>query len=73
MSKDKVNITLEKELWDELNRFASEQTIIKGSRYHTIDALRAAVRVFLRLDLSEIVRTLKRDPRRIGHDTLNTG
>ena len=62
-SKNTINLTLERSLWDELSRFAGEQTIIQGQRYSTINALRSAIRILLRLELSEITKVLKREPR----------
>ena len=56
MAKDKINITLERELWDSLSNMAHQQSILKGKRFTTIRALRTAIHVFLKLDPREVNR-----------------
>jgi hypothetical protein len=57
----RVNITLERGLWDGLSEFAHEQSLVKCQRFPTIKALRMAVKVFLRLKPKEINAVLRRD------------
>lgn len=61
-----INISLDRELWDGLTRFAHDQSIKKGKRFSTIQALRIAIKIFLRLELKEINQLLKRDTRNSG-------
>ena len=65
MPKKVINISLDRDLWDALSRFAHEQSIKQGKRFPTIKALRVAIKVFLRLELWEINQVLKRDTRDI--------
>lgn len=60
MSQKTVNITLERELWDALGRFAHDQSIKQGKRVSTIGMLRLAIKVFLRLTPQEINQILRR-------------
>ena len=61
-----INITLDRDLWDGLSKFAHKQSILTGKRFPTIKALRLAVRVFLNLSAKEINSVLKRDTRNVG-------
>jgi len=64
--KEKLNITVERDLWDGLNAFAHEQSLLQGARFSTIEALRLAIKVFLRLEIREINEFLERNTRNIG-------
>jgi len=64
MSKNTVNITLDRDLWDGLGVFAHDQSIKKNKRFSTIEALRLSVRIFLKLEVKEINQILKRDTTR---------
>jgi len=64
--KKTINISLDRDLWDGLSKFAHEQSILQEKRFATIEALRMAVRVFLRLKIKEINQILDRDTRSIG-------
>jgi hypothetical protein len=64
--KKKLNITIERDLWDGLNAFAHEQSLLQGTRFSSIEALRTAIKVFLRLEIKEINQILDRDTRSIG-------
>jgi hypothetical protein len=64
MPKKLINISLERNLWDDLSKFAWDQSLITGKRFPTIRALRLAVKVFLRASPQEINEILNR--------TLNT-
>jgi len=66
MKNDTINITLDRSLWDELNRFAHEQSILHKKRFPTIQALRLAIKAFLRMEPKEINEVLKRDTRNVG-------
>ena len=66
MPKSVINITLERELWDGLSKFAHEQSILSNQRVSTIETLRTAISVFLRLQIKEINKALNREPREIG-------
>ena len=66
MHQKTINITLERDLWDGLARFAHEQSILQERRFPTIRALRVAIKTFLRMELREISEVLKRDTRKIG-------
>jgi hypothetical protein len=65
VGKDTINVTLDRHLWDGLSEFAHEQSL-KGQRFPTIKALRIAVNVFLKLEVREINRVLKRGTRDAG-------
>ena len=58
MAKDKINITLERDLWDSLSDMAHQQSILKEKRYTTIQALRTAIHVFLKLHPQEVNQIL---------------
>ena len=66
MPKEFINITLDRDLWDNLGGFAHEQSIKQGKRFSTIKALRLAIKIFLRLEPREINQVLKRNTRNIG-------
>lgn len=55
-----INVTFDRELWDGLARFAHSQSIKGNKRFAVIKALRLAVKVFLRLEVWEINKVLKR-------------
>ena len=55
-----INITIDRDLWDDLSKFAHDQSIKQNKRYPTIKALRLAVKVLLRLEVKEINQILKR-------------
>ena len=61
-----INVTLDRELWDGLARFAHEQSILQEKRFSTIAALRMAIKVFFRLEIKEINEILSRSTRSIG-------
>lgn len=61
--EDMVNITLDRDLWDGLSKFAHQLSIAKNKRYPVIKVLRLAIRVFLKLSVKEINAALKRDTR----------
>ena len=63
---DKINLTLEREIWNSLARFAHQQSIAQGKRFTVIETLRTAVNVFLRLKVSEINEILERATRNHG-------
>ena len=60
MAKDAINISLDRELWDSLSAFAHQQSILAKRRFPTINALRFAVRTFLRMTPGEVNEILKR-------------
>ena len=62
MGQDTVNITLDRDLWEDLRRVAAEQTLVlvHGDRISTIENLRIAIQVFLKLEPKEINTILKR-------------
>ena len=66
MKNNTINITLDKHLWDNLSKFAHEQSILHERRFPTIHALRIAIKVFLRLKPQEINEVLKRNTRNMG-------
>jgi len=57
----KINITLERDLWDSLSKRAYEQSIIHNERISTILMLRLAIKVFLKMRDDEINQILDRD------------
>lgn len=61
-----INITIDRDLWDNLNKFAHDQSIKRDKRYPTIKALRLAIKVLLRLEVKEINQVLKRNTRNCG-------
>ena len=65
MGKDKVNITLDRDLWDGLAKFAHHQSILMEKRVPTIQALRTAIRTFLKMEPKEINRVLLRKTRNL--------
>jgi hypothetical protein len=73
MGKDVVNITLKKDHWEGLRRFAAQQTARHGNRIPTILVLRDAIRVFLSLEIQEINRLLGRERYRCADNTLSSG
>lgn len=60
---EKINITLDRDLWDALGKFAHEQSLLQEKRFSTIEVLRTAVQVFLRLEIKEINQILERNTR----------
>lgn len=66
MSQKKINISLDRDLWDALGRFAYEQSLLQGERFPTIKALRMSIGVFLRLQIGEINEILERPTRNAG-------
>ena len=66
MKNNTINITLDKHLWDNLSKFAWDQSLISGKRFPTIHALRLAIQTFLRMEHKEINEFLKRNTRNIG-------
>ena len=66
MPQGTINITLDRNLWDDLSRVPHQQSIRHERRFSTIEALRVAVRVFLRLHAGQINEILTRDTRTIG-------
>jgi hypothetical protein len=62
MTKNTVNITVDRELWNSLAQNAHARSLFGKERFPTIKALRWAIRVFLRLDPVEIDEILKREP-----------
>ena len=66
MAKDKINITIERDLWDSLSKLSHQQSILKEKRYTTIQALRTAIHVFLKLHPQEVNQILDRPTRNIG-------
>ena len=64
--KKTINITIDRELWNGLSAFAHEQSLLQGARFSTIEALRTAIKVFLRLEIKEINEILDRNTRSIG-------
>lgn len=62
----KINITVDRDLWDALGKFAHEQSLLQDKRFSTIEALRMAIKVFLRLEPKEVNRILERNTRDIG-------
>jgi hypothetical protein len=66
VAKIKINLTLERDLWDSLSKFAYEQSLAQEKRLPTIELLRTAIEVFLRLEIKEINEILDREPRKIG-------
>lgn len=63
MPEKLINISIDRDLWDGLSRFAYEQSIKQGKRFPTIKALRLAIKVLLKLEPWEINQVLKRDTR----------
>jgi len=61
-----ISIAVDQDLWDSLSEYAHEQSILKRKRFPAVQALRLAIRVFLRLEPEEISEILKRDPHNIG-------
>jgi len=66
MSKKQINISIDRDLWDALSRFAHAESIKQGKRFSTIKMLRIAARVLLRLKPCEINEVLKRNPHYTG-------
>ena len=66
MPKKLINISIDRDLWDALSRFAHEQSLKQNKRFSTIKMLRVAARVLLRLEPWEINEVLKRNTRRYG-------
>ena len=64
--KEMINVTIDKPLWSALAKFAHEQSLLQGARFSTIEALRTAIKVFLRLEIKEINEILDRNTRNIG-------
>ena len=58
-----INISIDRDLWDDLSAFAHEQSILQEKRFSTIKALRTAIKTFLRLTIKEINSVLDREPR----------
>ena len=54
MGQDTVNITLDRDLWEDLRRVAAEQTLVHGDRISTIENLRLAIQVFLKREPREV-------------------
>jgi hypothetical protein len=69
--KKPVNITLDRDLWDELSELAHKESIAKGRRFPTIHALRLAIKVFLHMTNEEVNAVLKE--RVYASPTRNTG
>jgi len=59
-------IALDEDLWNGLSEYAHKQSILKKKRFPAVQALRLAIRVFLRLEPEEVSEILKRDPHNIG-------
>jgi len=66
MSQKTINISLDRTLWDALGKFAHEQGLLRGERFSTIEALRTAIKVFLRLEIREVNEILERNTRILG-------
>jgi len=64
--QEMINVTLDRELWNGLTRFAHEQSIKQNRRFPVIKALRLSVKIFLLLEPKEINQVLKRNTRNIG-------
>ena len=64
--KEKINISLDRYLWNDLSKYAHHQSISHEERFTTIRALRTAIHVFLKLENKEINQILRRDTRNIG-------
>ena len=60
MPEKLINISIDRDLWDGLSKFAHQQSIKQGKRFPTIKALRVSIKVFLRLRPQEINEILKR-------------
>lgn len=58
--QEKINISLDKSLWDGLAKFAHSESLKGNKRFPTIKALRLSVKTFLRLTPGEINKILKR-------------
>jgi hypothetical protein len=58
--RDKTNLTLDRDLWNKLARFAHKQSLIQGKQFSAAKALRMAIRVFLRLRPDEVNEALAR-------------
>lgn len=66
MSQDTVNITVDRELWEGLSKFAHEQSIKQNKQYPIIRALRLAIWTFLKMERTEISEVLKRNTHNRG-------
>ena len=66
MPEKTINISLGRNLWDDLSKFAWDQSLITGKRFSTIQALRLAIEAFLKMEAKEINEILKRPTRKIG-------
>ena len=66
MPEKLINISIDRDLWDGLSKFAHQQSIKQGKRFPTIKMLRIAAKVLLRLEPWEINEVLKRNTRNIG-------
>jgi len=61
-----INVTIDRKLWNGLTKFAHEQSIKKGKRFSTVQALRIAIKIFLKLEAKEINQLLRRTTRNSG-------
>jgi hypothetical protein len=66
MKEETINITIERSLWNGLSTLAYRQSILRGKRFCTIDALRLAIKVFLKMAPQEINEVLDRKPEDMG-------
>lgn len=73
MPQKTINISLDRDLWNNLSKLAHKQSIIKGKRFPTIEVLRDAIKVFVRLNHKEINAVLKRKYPVVVKNTRNTG
>jgi hypothetical protein len=66
MPEDTINITLDRQLWEGLSKFAHEQSIKQNKQYPIIRALRLAIWTFLKMEPNEISEVLKRNTHNTG-------
>ena len=66
MPEETINITLDRDLWEMLRKFAHQQSIKANKQYATIRALRLAIRTFLKMQPEEIAEVLKRRTHNTG-------
>jgi hypothetical protein len=58
--KEGINITLDRDLWDNLSEIGHRQSILQKRRFPTIKVLRIAVHVFLKMSPEEVNEILNR-------------
>jgi hypothetical protein len=58
--KETINITLDRNLWDELRRIAHEESTIQDTHLSTINFLRQAIETYIKLTPKETSEIMER-------------